>query len=67
MKPAAFGVSRRELGLAIVTASAAAAVAQQPAAEDLLAAERHRVKSASETLRNFRIPSATEPSFVFRP
>jgi hypothetical protein len=60
------GVTRRSLGLAIV-AMPAAAMAQQPPAEDLLASAREQVKGLSEELRNFKVPIATEPSFAFRP
>ena len=60
-------MTRRDVGLAFMAASGVVAVAQQPPSEDLLAAARARVKTNSETLRSFKLPIATEPSFVFRP
>jgi hypothetical protein len=60
------GLTRRDVGLALVAASSVA-VAQQPSADDLLASARDQVKENSETLRKFKVPTATEPSFVFRP
>lgn len=62
-------VTRRELALALATGSAAVAIAQQPAAppEDLLGSAREQVKSIGESLRNFQVPTATEPSFTFHP
>ena len=66
MKEPSSGVTRRDVGLAFVAASAVA-LAQQPAAEDLLTSAREQVKRTSETLRDFKIPTATEPSFAFRP
>ena len=63
------GVSRRELALAFAVASASVAAAQQSAApaEDLLGSAREQVKNNGETLRNFKVPTATEPSFTFHP
>jgi hypothetical protein len=63
------GISRRELGVAIAASAVTSAMAQQPPAvtQDLAAAAREQVKTNSETLRKFEVPTATEPSFVFRP
>jgi hypothetical protein len=66
MKDKPGGLTRRDVGLALVAASSVA-VAQQPSADDLLASARDQVKENSETLRKFKVPTATEPSFVFRP
>ena len=60
------GVTRRKLGLTFM-AMPAAALAQQPPAEDVLAVARDQVKSTSEELRKYKVPIATEPSFAFRP
>jgi hypothetical protein len=60
------GVTRRDVALAFVAASAVAN-AQQAHGEDLLASAIEQVKGTSETLRKFEVPTATEPSFVFRP
>ena len=66
MKRETNAITRRDIGLAFVAASAVA-VAQQPPAEDLLASAREQVRQNGETLRNFKVPIATEPSFAFRP
>lgn len=61
-------LTRRDLGLALAVGSAAAtAVAQQPPAEDLLASAREQVKRNGDAMRSVKIPTATEPSFTFRP
>ncbi|HYP09377.1 MAG TPA: hypothetical protein VER03_24345 [Bryobacteraceae bacterium] len=67
-KPLANGVTRRDLGIALAAASAAVVAAQETApTEDLLGAVREQVKTNSQTLRAFEVPTATEPSFAFRP
>jgi hypothetical protein len=61
-------MTRRELAIALT--AAAPAMAQQPAArlpEDVDTAAGEQVARTRETLRKFRVPIATEPSFVFRP
>ena len=64
----ATGMTRRAIGRTLLAAApAAAAFAQQPPAEDLVASARDQAKRTSETLRSFKVPIATEPSFAFRP
>ena len=60
------GITRRMLA---ATALAPAAVAMQPppAPADELAAVRQQSQRTTETLRKFKVPMATEPSFAFRP
>ena len=67
-------MTRRDLGMAL--AAAAPALAQQPApnpsasqtpAGDVDTAAREQVKRTRDTLRKFKVPIATEPSFTFRP
>jgi hypothetical protein len=60
-------LTRREL--AVVFAAATPAFAQQTAAapEALETAAREQMKRAQEQLRQFKVPIATEPGFVFRP
>jgi hypothetical protein len=60
------GTTRRDIARALI-AIPAAAMAQQPAPDDLLASAREQMKHASQELRNFKVPIATEPSFAFRP
>lgn len=59
-------MTRRELALAL---AAAPALAQQPApsAAEIETAAREQVTRTRDQLRNFKVPIATEPSFVFRP
>lgn len=61
------GVSRREIAAAL--ALAVPAMAQQPpaSAEDLDAAAREQFARSGDLLRKFKVPTATEPSFAFRP
>jgi hypothetical protein len=66
-------MTRRDLGLAL--AAAAPAPAQQPVrttppqapAADADTAAREQVTRTRETLRKFKVPIATEPSFTFQP
>ena len=73
MKTKSKGVTRRLALASALTAGPAVAVAvaqpmpQQPvAADDVDAAARERVKSASAMLRKLQVPIAIEPAFVFR-
>jgi hypothetical protein len=66
MKEPSKGVTRRDVALVFV-ATSAVGLAQQAPAEDLVASAREQVRSNSETLRKFKVPTATEPSFAFRP
>lgn len=60
-------VTRREL--AAVFAAVTPVFAQQTTAapEDLETAAREQMKRAQQQLRQFNVPIATEPGFVFRP
>lgn len=59
--------TRRDLG-ALLTAVPLLAQAPpaEPAADDASIA-RDKIKSNAELIRKFDLPSATEPSFVFKP
>ncbi len=68
--PSSRAITRRDLATAISVLPflAAPAAPQTPGAPaDDLAASRQRRQAASDQLRKFRIPVATEPSFSFRP
>ena len=67
MKERGKTISRRELGIAAAALTPALLSAQQAPESNLAAAAREDLKRATGVLRNFRVPLATEPSFVFRP
>jgi hypothetical protein len=55
------------MGLAFVAASGVAMAQQTADSEDLLASARAQIKRNGEALRSFKVPTAAEPSFAFRP
>jgi hypothetical protein len=57
-------MSRRQL--AAVMLLPAPLLSQAPAADELPAAKQQIQRTAAQ-LRNFKVPAATEPSFVFKP
>jgi hypothetical protein len=60
--------NRRQLaGLLAVAPLTASAQLPQPPVIDDAAAVRDQIKSNSEKIRKFDLPTATEPSFIFKP
>jgi hypothetical protein len=60
-------LTRRQLAVALVSATAMAQTQQTPANQaDELQAARDRIKANGETLAQQQIPMATEPAFQFK-
>jgi len=61
-------VTRRKLAAAAITAAAAQAFAQTPAAnaDEELKAARDRIKGTSDALARLSVPMDTEPAFQFK-
>jgi len=61
------GITRRELAVAAVSATAMTQAQQRPAgAADPLQAARDRMKTNSDALAKLQVPMATEPAFQFK-
>lgn len=58
--------TRRDLALALLTASAVPAPAQGPVTEDLNEAARAQIRANSKQLAAFKIDIAVEPAVVFK-
>jgi hypothetical protein len=60
-------LTRRQLAVAVVSATAMARTRQTPARPaDELQAARGRIKANGETLAQHQVPMATEPAFQFK-
>jgi len=60
------GISRRQLPAAILAPAPLLGQVSAPIAEELAAA-RQRTQTTTQALRKLKIPTATEPSFTFKP
>jgi hypothetical protein len=60
-------MSRRKLAAVLLSPAPLSGQAPAAPAADELQAARQRTQRTAETLRKFKVPIATEPSFAFKP